>query len=133
MRKEIEITTSVYEKPFRTMAFYDETDAYLKLKWKQLHEGDSKESFYEIYMDKVIGVATILRTGEIASKLVFDTSGPTKGVLDTPYGKINVDIKTSYINMPSVIAPRFEICYYMSTFEDSDIKNVFSVNLLLQK
>lgn len=133
MRREIEITTNVFEKPYRTYAMYDETSTILKIKWKQLHEGDKKESFYEILMDKKTGVAEIRRTGEITSKLSFDTSKPTKGVVGTPYGNINVDIKTDYINMPSVLAPRFEICYYMSTFEDKDAKNVFSINLLLQK
>ncbi len=133
MRREIEITTSVYDKPYRTVAMYDETNSQLKIKWKQKGEDEPSESFYEILMDKETGVATIHRTGDISSKLVFDTSKPTKGVLDTPYGNIVVDIKTEYINMPSLIAPKFEICYYMSTFEDSNSKNVFSVNLLLQK
>lgn len=133
MKREIEITTNVFDKPYRTMAMYNESETLLKLKWKQRHEGDNKDSFYEILMDKETGIATILRTGEISSRLTFDTSKPTKGKLQTPYGVIDVDIKTEYINMPNALVPRFEICYYMSTFEDSNSKNVFSVNLLLQK
>ncbi len=127
MRREMEITTGAYDKPLVTQGIYDETPTAITIKWKQLHEGDKEHSFYEIRMDKETGVATVKRTGEYKSELNFDTSKKTIGVIHTPYGDITTDIKTEYINLPSLLAPRFEISYEMGA---DDIKNVFAVKLL---
>ncbi len=123
----MEITTGAYDKPLVTKGIYEVSVSSLYIKWKQMHEGDKENSFYEIRMDKQTGVATVCRSGEYTSKLVFDTARKTSGVVTTPYGDITTDIKTEYINMPSVLCPKFEISYEMGA---DDIKNVFSVKLL---
>ena len=123
----MEITTGAYDKPLVTKGIYEDSVSSLYIKWKQLHEGDKEHSFYEIRMDKQTGVATVSRSGEYKSKLVFDTARKTAGVVTTPYGDITTDIKTEYINLPSVLCPKFEISYEMGA---DDIKNVFSVKLL---
>lgn len=127
MLREMEITTGAYDKPLVTKGIYEDSVSSLYIKWKQLHEGDKEHSFYEIRMDKQTGVATVSRSGEYKSKLVFDTARKTAGVVTTPYGDITTDIKTEYINLPSVLCPKFEISYEMGA---DDIKNVFSVKLL---
>ena len=63
MRRTIEITTSAYDKPYITNCMYEDGDAFLKLKWKQLHEGDRRETVYDLCVDKDTGVVTINRTG----------------------------------------------------------------------
>ena len=127
MLRDMEITTGAYDKPLVTKGIYEDSASSLYIKWKQLHEGDKEHSFYEIRMDKQTGIATVCRSGEYKSKLVFDTARKTAGVVTTPYGDITTDIKTEYINMPSVLCPKFEISYEMGA---DDIKNVFSVKLI---
>lgn len=123
----MEITTGAYDKPLVTKGIYEDSASSLYIKWKQLHEGDKEHSLYEIRMDKQTGIATVCRSGEYKSKLVFDTAHKTAGVVTTPYGDITTDIKTEYINLPSVLCSKFEISYEMGA---DDIKNVFSVKLL---
>lgn len=123
----MEITTGAYDKPLVTKGIYEDSASSLYIKWKQLHKGDKEHSFYEIRMDKQTGIATVCRSGEYKSKLVFDTARKTAGVVTTPYGDITTDIKTEYINLPSVLCSKFEISYEMGA---DDIKNVFSVKLL---
>lgn len=127
MLRDMEITTGAYDKPLVTKGIYEDSASSLYIKWKQLHEGDKEHSFYEIRMDKQTGIATVCRSGEYKSKLVFDTARKTAGVVTTPYGDITTDIKTEYINLPSVFCSKFEISYEMGA---DDIKNVFSVKLL---
>lgn len=127
MLRDMEITTGAYDKPLVTRGIYEDSASSLYIKWKQLHEGDKEHSFYEIRMDKQTGIATVCRSGEYKSKLVFDTARKTAGVVTTPYGDITTDIKTEYINLPSVLCSKFEISYEMGA---DDIKNVFSVKLL---
>ena len=121
MLREMEITTGAYDKPLVTKGIYEDSVSSLYIKC------DKEHSFYEIRMDKQTGVATVCRSGEYKSKLVFDTARKTAGVVTTPYGDITTDIKTEYINLPSVLCPKFEISYEMGA---DDIKNVFSVKLL---
>ena len=127
MIRELEITTGSYEKPLRTSGIYEDAPGSLIIKWKQIHDGDKEHSFYEIRLDKDTGVAVVKRSGEYTSRLVFDTSKKTEGVVHTPYGDITTDIKTEYINLPSVLCPKFEISYEMGA---DNIKNLFSVKLL---
>jgi len=124
MKRAFTIHTDSYDKPFSTTGIYDDSESVLLIKWKQRHEGDKSDSLYEIKMDKTSGVAVIKRSGEFKSELVFDTAKATVGHIFTPYGAIDVDITTEYINMPSVLSQRFEISYIMGP---DKIKNVFSL------
>lgn len=132
MKRRVQITTGAFEEPYETDCIYDDTSSRLIIKWVEQHEGDTNKSFYDIYFDKELGIATITRKGDITSKLVFDTGKRTQGLVKTPYGNIVVDIITDYITVPSVLSPKFEICYDMAQGEGSLIKNTFSLNLLLQ-
>lgn len=123
----MEITTRAYEKPLVTKGIYESSMSSLTIKWKQIHEGDKDYSFYEIKMDKQTGVAVVKRSGEYTSELVFDTGRRTEGAVNTPYGTIKTDIKTSYITLPSALSPKFEIAYEMGADE---IKNVFTVKFI---
>ncbi|MBO4243134.1 MAG: DUF1934 family protein [Clostridiales bacterium] len=129
MRRDIEIITEAYDQPHRTGAVINDTGSNLVIRWKQLHEGDSKETLYEIDMDKKTGVAAIKRSGEIRSEMTFDTVKRTKGFFHTAYGVIEMDIETEYINMPSVLSEKFEISYRLLNGEDIQ-KNVFTVKFL---
>ena len=132
MKRKVEITTGVYDKPYVTDCIYDESESRLLIKWMQQHEGDVSKSFYEIAFDKETGVAVITRHGDVDSKLVFDTGKKTEGLVKTPYGTIKVDIITDYITVPSVLSQKFEICYDMAQSAGSLIKNIFSLNFHLQ-
>ena len=127
MKKTVEITTGAFEKPYRTEAIWSDSASHLKIIWKQKHEGDRAESRYEIGLDKESGICTIRRSGDIRSEMVFDTSKATKGIFTTPYGVMEMNIVTDYINMPSLLAPKFEISYKI---EEHMEKNVFSVRIL---
>ena len=127
MIRDMEINTGAYDKPLDTKGIFEETVTSLTLKWKQIHEGDEEPSFYEIKLDKETGVAVVRRSGQYTSELVFDTAKRTEGSVDTPYGTIKTDIKTSYITIPSVVSPKFEIAYEMGA---DDIKNVFTVKFI---
>ena len=130
MRKTVEIITTAYEKPFVTECMYNDDEKFLKIKWKQKHEGDAKETFYDISMDKSMGIATITRKGEIRSVLSFNTAEMTKAVFVTPYGEITLDIVTHYINMPSVLSDKFEISYDIRHDDGNAEKNVFAVRFI---
>ena len=127
MIRNMEITTGAYDKPLVTKGIYEDSMSTLLIKWKQLHDGDKQESLYEIKLDKQTGIAVVRRSGEYKSELIFDTAKRTEGTVHTPYGAIKTDIKTEYINLPSVLCPKFEISYEMGA---DDIKNVFSVKFL---
>lgn len=130
MRRKIEITTSAFEKPYVTDCMYEDSPSALKIRWKQKHEGDKADSVYDIEMDKNSGVARIRRKGEIRSVLEFDTSVKSKGVFITPYGEMTIDIRTNYINMPSLLANRFEIDYEICYDDGHKEKNIFCIKLL---
>lgn len=132
MKRKVEITTGAYEQPYITDCIYDDSASRLVIKWAQQHEGDRVKSTYSITFDKETGVAEIVRKGEVESKLIFDSGKKTQGVVKTPYGNIMVDIITDYITVPTVLIPRFEICYDMAQGEGSLIKNTFSLNFHLQ-
>lgn len=133
MKRKVEITTGAYEKPYVTECIYDDSPSRLMIKWVEQREEDTDKSIYEILFDKETGIATITRKGVLNSKLIFDTGKRTVGRVKTPYGEIVVDIITDYIQVPTVLSPKFEICYDMAQGEGSLIKNTFSLNLLLQK
>ena len=130
MRRTIEITTSAYDKPYITNCMYEDGEAFLKLKWKQMHEGDHRETVYDLSVDKETGVVTINRTGEIRSILKFDTSKKTMGVFKTPYGEITIAVMTHYINMPSVLTNTFEIGYDICHDDGNNERNTFTVKLV---
>ena len=125
--RQLEITTGAYDRPYVTNGIYEDTPARLYIKWKQRHDGDERDSFYEIILDKETGAATVHRSGEYKSELVFDTGKKTEGVINTPYGAITTPIITHYINLPSFLSPKFEISYEMGA---DKIKNLFMVKLL---
>ena len=130
MRRNIEITTSAYDKPYITNCLYEDSEAFLKLKCKQIHDGETRETVYDLCVDKASGIATIKRRGEIESILTFDTSQKTKGIFTTPYGRITIDIVTLCINMPSVLTNCFRLEYDICHDDGNRERNIFSVRLI---
>ena len=133
MKIEIEIKTDAYDEPCRTTAIYENDDSFVKLKWSQQHEGEKKPSVYKMEYDRASEKATIRRSGEVGTVLEFVAGEVTCGAVTTAYGTIPVDIRTEYINLPSLVSPLFEICYEMTSAGSDLIKNIFSIKLLLQK
>ena len=101
-----------------------------KLKWKQIHDEETRETVYDLCVDKASGIATIKRRGEIESILTFDTSQKTKGIFTTPYGRITIDIVTLCINMPSVLTNCFRLEYDICHDDGNRERNIFSVRLI---
>ncbi|HAW15848.1 MAG TPA: hypothetical protein DCW41_03990 [Clostridiales bacterium] len=111
MKRNVEIRTGAYEEPYRTMAIWNDGEDILSITWKQRHEGENSDTRYEMKMDKKTGICALKRTGAIKSTMLFDTARETTGIFDTPYGRMEMRIRTEFINLPSVLSPRFEISY----------------------
>lgn len=133
MRVPVEIETNAMESKLNCFAIYDDDETQTRLKWKQITDSDSKEeSIFVLTYDKLTKVAKLQRQGSVASTLVFDPTQATIGTVDIGCGKLLMNIKTEYINPLSVMNSRFQISYEMESAGTDVIKNVFSVNLLLQ-
>lgn len=127
------ITSGALEEPYVTDAVVEDTASRLHIRWLQLHEGEKSKTAYVLDMDKETGCVLVTREGEFGSRLEFDTSRVTTGRMNTPYGRIDLEIRTEYIKMPSSIFPGFEIRYDIAQQGQTQIKNLFSVKFLLQK
>ena len=132
MKVEIEITTNVYPEPFRTIAIMDEKNGVISYKWCEKRTPEEKESLFELILDTKKNTARVKRSGNIKSEMDFKAGEETLGGIYTFYGLIPVKIITEYLNMPSAMSDRFEMCYRLNSGDNELIKNTFSLKRLLQ-
>ena len=90
---------------------------------------DGDVSSFRLDLDRSSGVVTLIRTGSVSSRLIFDTSKETEGTVGTPFGTFDVRIRTDYINMPSLMDNCFTISYTLFTGEQGE-GNLFKIELL---
>lgn len=128
MKRNIRIHSAVYEKPLETAAIVDISEGSFRASWAERSpEGDV--SSYRLELDRESGIVTLVRSGQVSSKLIFDTAAETEGAVGTPFGTFDVRIRTEYINMPSVFDNCFSIKYVLYTGDQGEA-NLFKIELL---
>lgn len=128
------ISTEMDENcPKRTVdGKYDESGDRITYVWSQSVEGEKNPVTYRVTADRKAHTARMTRTGSISMELNFDSSKTVDGSLNTSFGVIPLEVKTEYMNFPSVLSNNFEICYAVCQGGIEALKNIISINLLLQ-
>lgn len=122
----------MYGEPFFADGHYSEEKGILKYKWTEKHPNEKIASDFELICDAKGKQVTVIRGGDVSSKMVFEPGNNTKGSLNTMFGVIEVNILTDYINFPSVLDEGLEFSYTMDPDSGEPIKNTFSIRRLLQ-
>ena len=128
----LQIKTGMYGEPFFAEGTWSEEKGLLTYKWTELHENERVASDFELVSDAANKQVTVIRGGDVSSKMSFEPGSRTKGTLNTMFGVIEVVIETDYINFPSALNETLEFSYTMDPDEGEPVKNVFSVKRLLQ-
>ena len=128
----LQIKTGMYSEPFYAEGSWSEEKGLLKYKWTELHENERVSSDFELICDAAGKQVTVIRGGDVTSKMTFEPGNRTKGTLNTMFGIIDVTIETEYVNFPSVLNETLEFGYVMDPDEGEPLKNVFSIKRLLQ-
>lgn len=128
----LQIKTGMYSEPFYAEGTWSEEKGLLTYKWTELHENERVASDFELVSDAANKQVTVIRGGDVSSKMSFEPGSRTKGTLNTMFGVIEVVIETDYINFPSALNETLEFSYTMDPDEGEPVKNVFSVKRLLQ-
>lgn len=128
----LQIKTGMYGEPFFAEGIWSEEKGLLTYKWTELHENERVASDFELVSDAANKQVTVIRGGDVSSKMTFEPGSRTKGTLNTMFGVIEVVIETDYINFPSALNETLEFSYTMDPDEGEPVKNVFSVKRLLQ-
>ncbi|MCR4776911.1 MAG: DUF1934 domain-containing protein [Saccharofermentans sp.] len=129
----LQIKTGMYGEPFIAEGSFSEEKGIRKYKWSELHENERVASDFELICDAAGKQVTVIRGGDVSSKMVFEPGARTKGSLNTMFGVIEVVIETDYINFPSALNETLEFSYTMDPDEGESVKNIFSIKRLLQK
>lgn len=128
----LQIKTGMYGEPFLTEGSWNGDKDMFKYKWTELHENERVASDFELICDSAAKQVTVIRGGDITSKMVFEPGKRTKGSLNTAFGVIEVTIETEYINFPSALNETLEFSYTMDPDEGEPVRNIFSIKRLLQ-
>ena len=121
-----EIKSGTADKAYTCPGTYEEDDKFITMNWTEKGE-DTDKVVFELSCDKSTGRTVSRRKGDIAAVLAFEPGSETATVYKTPYGDIDMVIKTHYVNLPTLMSPALEISY-----EIDGQKNLFSVKRLLQ-
>ena len=128
----LQIKTGMYGEPFFAEGTWSEEKGLLTYKWTELHENERVASDFELVCDSAGKQVTVIRGGDVSSKMTFEPGNRTKGTLNTMFGVIEVVIETEYVNFPSALNETLEFSYTMDPDEGEPVKNVFSIKRLLQ-
>lgn len=128
----LQIKTGMYAEPFFAEGSYSEEDGIRKYSWTEKHPNEKISSDFELFCDVSGKQVTVIRGGDVTSKMVFEPGNRTKGSLNTMFGVIEVVIETEFINFPSALNETLEFSYTMDPDEGEPLKNVFSIKRLLQ-
>jgi len=128
----LQIKTGMYGEPFFADGSYSLEDGVRKYSWTEKHPNERIASDFELVCDIEGKQVTVIRGGDVSSKMVFEPGKRTKGSLNTMFGVIEVVIETEYVNFPSALNETLEFGYTMDPDEGEPVKNVFSIKRLLQ-
>lgn len=128
----LQIKTGMYGEPFFADGSYSLEDGVRKYSWTEKHPNERIASDFELVCDIEGKQVTVVRGGDVSSKMVFEPGKRTKGSLNTMFGVIEVVIETEYVNFPSALNETLEFGYTMDPDEGEPVKNVFSIKRLLQ-
>ncbi len=129
----LQIKSGMYAEPFFADGSYSEEKGLLKYLWTEKHPNERIPSSFELVCDFGGKQITVIRDGDVSSKMTFEPGNRTKGSLNTMFGVIEVNIHTEYVNFPSALNETLEFGYTMDPDSGEPIKNVFSIKRLLQK
>ena len=129
----LQIKSGMYAEPFFADGRYSEEKGLLKYLWTEKHPNERIPSTFELVCDFGGKQITVVRDGDVSSKMTFEPGNRTKGSLNTMFGVIEVNIHTEYVNFPSALNETLEFGYTMDPDSGEPIKNVFSIKRLLQK
>ncbi|MBO4460639.1 MAG: DUF1934 domain-containing protein [Clostridiales bacterium] len=121
-----EIKSGTGDRVYTCPGTYEEDDKFIVMNWTEKGE-DSDKVVFEVSCDKSTGRTVSRRKGNVAAVLAFEPGSETATVYKTPFGDIDMVIKTHYVNLPTLMSPALEISY-----EIDGQKNLFSVKRLLQ-
>ena len=121
-----EIKSGTGDSVYTCPGTYEEDDKFIVMNWTEKGE-DSDKVVFEVSCDKSTGRTVSRRKGNVAAVLAFEPGSETATVYKTPFGDIDMVIKTHYVNLPTLMSPALEISY-----EIDGQKNLFSVKRLLQ-
>jgi len=121
-----EIKSGTGDSTYKCPGTYEEDDKFIYMVWTEKGQ-DSDKVVFEVSCDKTSGRCVSRRKGDIAAVLAFEPGRETATVYQTPYGDIDMVIKTHYVNLPTLLNPALEISY-----EIEGQKNLFSVKRYLQ-
>lgn len=128
MKTNLTITTNVYPDAYKCVGEKIESDSSLVLKWSEKRPDDKTPSYYKLEYKKAEARLVVNRIGEVTSNLVFESGRDTIGTISTPYGEMNLHIRTEYINLPSLMSPCLKFCYSIEEYPEAG-RNVFTIGL----
>lgn len=128
----LQIKTGMYGDPFFAEGSFSDEDGIRKYQWTEKHPNEKIASDFELVCDTAGKQVTVIRGGDVTSKMIFEPGKRTKGSLNTMFGVIEVVIETEYVNFPSALNEALEFSYTMDPDDGEPVKNVFSIKRLLQ-
>ena len=126
---DLQIITGVYDTPYNCKGKKHTDGNVITYEWNERREPDEGPSFYKLTLIKETGSVTLQRTGPVKSMLSFTPGQKTKGVVETGYGQMDLNIETIYINTPNMFSRSLEISYKLE--ENTDLNtNTFIIKEL---
>ena len=123
---DLQIITGVYDKPYNCKGRKKIDGDITTYEWKEAREPMETPSTYKLTLIGSEGKVTLQRIGHIKSMLTFVAGQRTKGVVETGFGQMELNIETLYINCPNVLSRSLEISYKLD--ENSDMStNTFII------
>ncbi len=124
---DLQIITNVYSEPYNCKGKKLVNGNVITYEWTEKREVDEGPSSYKLTL--IDGKVTLQRSGHIKSLLSFAAGEKTKGVIETGYGEMDINIETLYINTPNMFSRSLEISYKL--LENSDMgSNTFIIKEL---
>lgn len=123
---DLQIITNVYDTPYNCKGKKRNDGGIITYEWTEQREPMETPSSYKLTLISSEGKATLQRGGHIKSMLSFAAGQKTKGVVETGYGQMDLNIETLYINMPNMFSRSVEISYKLD--ENADMNtNTFII------
>jgi Domain of unknown function (DUF1934). len=82
----LQIKTGMYGEPFFADGSYSLEDGVRKYSWTEKHPNERIASDFELVCDIEGKQVTVIRGGDVSSKMVFEPGKRTKGSLNTMFG-----------------------------------------------
>ena len=123
---DLQIITNFYYTPYNFKGKKRTDGNIVTYEWTEQREPMEAPSSYKLTLITSEGTATLQRNGHIKSMLNIAAGQRTKGVVETGYGQMDLNIETLYINTPNMFSRSLEIAYKLD--ENTDLNtNTFII------